>query len=134
MGRLVGLREQFGGFIGPPKRKAREKREKPRRKTWTGEPPHAAPASHERPDGELPRVGDYGQARCDVCGRMTTWRCFKLSKGRGKEVRMLEIMLERDVSEDSMRTRFSAQVDDARYVAFWLCTESGHVARERETA
>ena len=123
----MGLREQFGDFIGPPRKKRRPK----------PKPAAPMPSTHERMDGELPRVDDPQQHRCDVCGRVTTWRCFKLSKGRGKPgcpMRLLEIMLERDVSEDDMRARFSAQVDDAQYIAFWLCTESGHVVREREAA
>ena len=122
------LRQQFGDFIGPPTRK---RRPKPR------PAPRPEPAESRRPDGELPRVGDFGQAQCDVCGKLTTWHCFKLSKGRGDlgcPIRLLEIMLERDLSEDSMRARFSAQVDGAQYVAFWLCTESGHTARERTAA
>ena len=129
----MGLREQFGDFIGPPSKK---RRPKPRPKAKSRPAPRTA-LSPERPDGELPRVNDLQQVRCSVCGKVTTWRCFKLSKGRGEEgcpVRLLEIMLDRDLAEGDMRARFSAQVDDAQYVAFWLCAESGHVARERQAA
>lgn len=126
-GRLVGLREQFGDFIGPPRKK---RRPKPR-------PPAPTPATHARPDGDLPRVNDSERVRCSVCARVTAWRCFKLSKGRGEKgcpMRLLEIMLDRDLHEDDMRARYSAQVDGAQYVAFWMCTESGHVTRERMVA
>ncbi len=119
----MGLRAQFGDFIGPPKRKRR--------------PKPAPTLNPERPDGELPRVNDSTPARCDVCGRVTEFRCFKLSRGRGQAgcpMRLLEIMLHRDLHESQMRARFSAQVDDAQYVAFWLCTDSGHMVREREAA
>ncbi len=92
---------------------------------------------HRRPDGELPRANDAQQVQCSACGRETTWHCFKLSRGRGEKgcpVRLLEIMMGTDLHEDDMRARFSAQVDEAQYIAFWLCAGPGHVAREREAA
>lgn len=131
----MGLREQFGDFIGPPSKKRDPKPPRREREPKPGGRSRRRPEPQEsrRPDGELPRVNDTEHIRCDVCGKVTMFRCFKLSKGRGEKgspMRLLEIMVHRDLHEGVMRARFSAQVDDAQYVAFWLCTDSGHTARE----
>ncbi len=142
----MGLREQLGSFLDPPKRKRKLQVQATRRPAGGSRKRRSSPTAGRVPastglsvvDG-VPRVNQTERHACDVCERETTWACYKLSRGRGQAdaaggFRLLELFITRDMHESTMKAAFSAGVDDAQYVAFWLCTERGHVERETRVA
>lgn len=109
---MGNLRKQLGDFVGPPSKRIRRKQ---------------AAKSEARDPNPLPRMGSVSLHPCTVCGRETRHHCLKLSKGRGDRVRCLSLVLSRDIHEAELKAKFSSAVDQSQYVAFFVCTDPGHV-------